>query len=104
MAALLLGATAAFGADAPQNGVSVYEPAFFADARPNTAYDMISRLPGFSFTDVGSARGFAGTAGNVLINGQRPTSKSESLQSILTRIAARTVERIDLIRGGAPGI
>jgi outer membrane receptor protein involved in Fe transport len=104
MAALLLGATAAFGADAPQNGVSVYEPAFFADARPNTAYDMIGRLPGFSFTNTGSARGFAGTAGNVLIDGQRPTSKSDDLASILTRIAAADVERIEVIRGGAPGI
>src|SRR5579862_9129191 len=104
MAALLLGATAAFGADAPQNGVSVYEPAFFADARPNTAYDMIGRLPGFSFTNTGSARGFAGTAGNVLIDGQRPTSKSDDLASILTRIPAADVERIEVIRGGAPGI
>ncbi len=86
------------------SGVLTYDPAFFADARPNTAYDMIGRLPGFSFSDVGSARGFAGTAGNVLINGQRPTSKSDSLQSVLTRILASDVDHIDLIRGGAPGI
>jgi outer membrane receptor protein involved in Fe transport len=104
VAALLLGATAAFGADAPQSGVTAYDPAFFAAQRPNTAYDMISRLPGFSFTNTGSARGFAGTAGNVLIDGQRPTSKSDDLQSILTRIPAADVERIDVIRGGAPGI
>ena len=26
------------------------------------AFDMIGRLPGFTFTDVGSTRGFAGTA------------------------------------------
>jgi outer membrane receptor protein involved in Fe transport len=104
-AVLLLGAMApAFGADAPQSGISVYDPAFFADARPNTAYDMIGRLPGFSFTNTGSARGFAGTAGNVLIDGQRPTSKSDDLQSILTRIPAADVERIEVIRGGAPGI
>ena len=78
--------------------------AFFAEQRPNTAYDMMSRLPGFTFTDVGTARGFAGTAGNVLINGQRPTSKSDSLQSILNRIPATDVDHIELIRGGAPGI
>jgi outer membrane receptor protein involved in Fe transport len=103
-AALLLGATAAWGADTPQNGVSVYDAAFFASARPNTAYDTIGRLPGFSFTNTGSARGFAGTAGNVLIDGQRPTSKSDDLGSILTRIPAADVERIEVIRGGAPGI
>jgi outer membrane receptor protein involved in Fe transport len=104
MAALLLGANAAWGADAPQSGVSVYDAAFFASARPNTAYDMIGRLPGFSFTNTGSARGFAGNAGNVLIDGQRPTSKSDDLGSILTRIPAADVERIEVIRGGAPGI
>jgi len=81
-----------------------YPSSYFADARPNTAYDMISRLPGFAFDDGNSLRGFAGTAGNVLIDGQRPTSKTDDLQSILTRIPALNVERIDLIRGGAPGI
>lgn len=91
-------------ADAPQSGVLVYPASYFADARPNTAYDMISRLPGFTFDDGNSARGFAGTAGNVLIDGQRPTSKSDDLQSILLRIPASDVERIELIRGGAPGI
>ncbi|HLJ52601.1 MAG TPA: TonB-dependent receptor, partial [Rhizomicrobium sp.] len=91
-------------AEAVQPSVLVYDAAFFASQRPNTAYDMIGRLPGFTFTDVGSARGFAGTAGNVLIDGQRPTSKTDSLQSILTRILAKDVDHIELIRGGAPGI
>src|SRR5256885_1794863 len=66
--------------------------------------DMIRRLPGFSFDAGESARGFAGTAGNVLIDGQRPTSKTDSLDSIIGRIPAADVERIELIRGGAPGI
>jgi len=91
-------------AEAPANGVLVYPPSFFADARPNTAYDMIGRLPGFTFSDVGSARGFAGTAGNVLIDGQRPTSKTDSLESVLKRILAADIDHIELIRGGAPGI
>lgn len=98
---LLLGAAQAQG---ETGSVLSYGQDFFAEARPNTAYDMIGRVPGFNFTDVGSARGFAGTAGNVLINGQRPTAKSDSLESILKRIDAADVERIDLIRGGAPGI
>jgi outer membrane receptor protein involved in Fe transport len=103
---MMLVATAAGAADAPapQSGVTVYDAAYFAEQRPNTAYDMIGRLPGFSFTNTGSARGFAGTAGNVLIDGQRPTSKSDDLGSILQRIPAADVERIEVIRGGAPGI
>ena len=65
---------------------------------------MIKRVPGFTFDAGADARGFAGTSGNVLIDGQRPTSKSDSLDSILQRIPASEVERIDLIRGGTPGI
>ena len=91
--------------DAAGRGVLVFEPAFFADARPDTALDMIGRLPGFGL-DVGdsSTRGFAGAAGNVLIDGDRPSTKSDSLDQILRRIPAASVERIELIRGGAPGI
>jgi outer membrane receptor protein involved in Fe transport len=91
-------------ADDAGSTVVNYPTSYFADARPNTAYDMITRLPGFNFDDGNSLRGFAGTAGNVLIDGQRPTSKTDDLQSILARIPAADVERIDLIRGGAPGI
>ena len=86
------------------SGILVYQAAFFADARPNTASDMIGRLPGFNFDDGNSARGFAGTAGNVLIDGQWPTSKTDDLQSILSRIPASDVERIEVIRGGTSGI
>jgi len=91
--------------DAAQQGVLVFEPAFFADSRPDTALDMIARLPGFGL-DTGNTgtRGFAGAAGNVLIDGDRPSSKSDSLDQVLRRISADSVERIELIRGGAPGI
>jgi outer membrane receptor protein involved in Fe transport len=94
---------AAYADGTPEN-VLVYQATYFADARPNTAYDMIQRLPAFTFDDGNSERGFAGTAGNVLIDGQRPTSKSDDLQSVLTRIPASNVERIEIIRGGAQGI
>ncbi|CAN5181813.1 TonB-dependent receptor [soil metagenome] len=87
-----------------QRGVISYPLSFFAEQRPSTALDMINRLPGFRMDGGSDARGFAGTAGNVLINGERPTTKSENLQGILTRISASAVERIELIRGGAPGI
>jgi len=90
--------------DPAQRGVIAYAPEFFAAAQPSTALDMITRLPGFSLEQGDNARGFAGTSGNFLINGERPTSKNESLEDMLRRISASTVERIDLIRGGAPGI
>jgi len=90
---------------AAQQGVLVFEPAFFAAARPDTALDMIARLPGFALEGGDSGtRGLAGTAGNVLIDGRRPSTKSDNLDQILRRISAGGVARIELVRGGAPGI
>ncbi len=100
LATILMGQTALAAGD----GVLRYPASFFADARPNTAYDMVQRLPGFVFDDGKNARGFAGTAGNVLIDGQRPTAKTDDLQSILQRIPASDVDRIEVIRGGEQGI
>jgi len=92
-------------ADAAQQGVLAFAPGFFADARPDTALDMIARLPGFALdTGDSGARGLAGTAGNVLIDGRHPSTKSDNLGQILDRISAAGVARIELIRGGAPGI
>ncbi len=66
---------------------------------------MLGRLPGFAFDGGDSdVRGFSGATGNVLIDGRRPTGKSESLETILRRIPARSVVRIELIRAGAPGV
>ena len=85
-------------------GVAAYPAAFFAAAQPNSAMDMIARIPGFSFDGGDEVRGYGGAAGNVLIDGQRPASKSEGLEDSLRRIQASQVERVDIIRGGAPGI
>lgn len=85
-------------------GVTSYSADFFAAAQPNSAMDMIARVPGFAFDGGDSVRGYGGAAGNVLIDGQRPATKSESLEDSLRRIQAGQVERIDIIRGGAPGI
>src|SRR5690606_5434408 len=51
-----------------------------------------------------SVRGFAAALGNVLIDGQRPTSKAVSLEDVLRRIPFAGVAAIEVIRGGAPGI
>ena len=115
--ALLLAAapTIALAADAPaapvrqsaapgDQAVLIFTPDFFADARPNTALDMVNRVPGFSVNDGDGARGFEGAVGNVLINGSRPASKNDTGSNVLGRTVASQVERIELIRGGAPGI
>ena len=104
LALLAAAAVAAVAAPSAPASVTAYPPAYFAAASPTTALDMIDRLPGFSFDRGGGVRGFGGGAGNVLIDGARPASKDDGLDDALKRIPASSVLRIDLIRGGAPGI
>src|SRR3546814_7938729 len=88
-----------------QDNSLVYEPPFFESAHPQHALEMVKRLPGFGLVDSdGDVRGFAGATGNVVIDGKPPSSKSESLEAVLRRITAASVARIEVIRGGAPGI
>ncbi len=94
----------ALAASVPSGTVTPYAASFFASRQPTTALDMVGLLPGFVL-DVGDhVRGFGGAAGNVLIDGVRPATKDDSLDEILKRIPASAVLRIDIIRGGAPGI
>jgi len=53
---------------ADRQGVISYAPADFAASRPNTALEMINRLPGFTFESNDQVRGFAGAAGGVGAN------------------------------------
>lgn len=89
---------------ASDQAVLIFTPDFFTEARPNTALDMVNRVPGFSVNDGDGARGFEGAVGNVLVNGSRPASKNDTGSNVLSRTVASQVERIELIRGGAPGI
>lgn len=91
-------------ASAQAEGRLEYPADFFAAAQPTTALDMIGRLPGFVFDAGGDVRGLSGAQGNVLIDGRRPASKSEDLESLIRRIPAAQVLRIEVIRGGAPGV
>jgi outer membrane receptor protein involved in Fe transport len=101
---LLAQAAAVAPSSAPVQGVASYGPEFFANQQPTTALDMIGRIPGFTLDAGDAVRGFEGAAGNVLIDGQRPATKSDTLTEILKRMPATSVARIDIIRGGAPGI
>jgi hypothetical protein len=88
----------------PPSRTTVYETAFFARFAPRTALDIARRVPGFQL-DLGSTqnalgsvdvRGFAGTAGNVVINGARPSSKAETIDTTLARIPAQRVVRVEI--------
>ena len=89
---------------------TVYDAGFFAQYAPRTAYDIVQRIPGFTL-DLGNSsaasgvdvRGFAGTAGNIVINGGRPSTKSETLDVLLTRIPASRVVRVEVGPGDLYG-
>ena len=81
-----------------------YDAAYFAQYAPRTALDIARHVPGFQLdlgatqTDTGTVdvRGFAGTAGNVVFNGARPSSKAETLENTLARIPAQRVVRVEV--------
>jgi hypothetical protein len=99
----------------PSNGAAsrtvTYEAKYFAQFAPRTALDIARRVPGFQLdlgatqTDLGQVdvRGFAGTAGNVVFNGARPSSKAESLENTLARIPAQRVVRVEVGPGDLYG-
>src|SRR5689334_23693830 len=60
-----------------------YDAAFFAQFNPQNALDMVSQTPGFSLNGGADRRGFSGAVGNLLIDGERPVAKSQSVQTIL---------------------
>ncbi len=79
----------------------VYPRDFFDRFNPQTARDIIDLLPGFTVDGGDDVRGFGGSAGNVLIDGERPSSKIGGIEDALRRIPATQVDRIQVIRGSA---
>jgi len=81
-----------------------YPSEFFQIYQPNTAMDMVRQIPGFLVDDGDITRGFAGAAGNILINGRRPSAKQDRPSAILSRVPASQVIQIEMIRGQVRGI
>lgn len=78
-----------------------YDVAFFQQFNPQTALDMVNQTPGFSLNGGDDRRGFSGAVGNLLIDGVRPSTKSQSLSGILSRIPATQVVRVEVLRGAS---
>lgn len=83
-----------------QDSTVIYPASFFQPYNPVSANDMIDRIPGVSLSSSSSGRGL-GSGGDLLINGQRLAGKENSPRDQLNRIAAREVERIEIIRGSS---
>jgi outer membrane receptor protein involved in Fe transport len=82
-----------------EENVVTYTASFFSRFQPNSALDMLEQLPGFLMSISGELRGYGSDTGNVLVNGRRPSSKRVTVPSLLDRIPANLVEKIELIRG-----
>jgi len=83
----------------PANRV-VYDAAFFAAFSPANALQIVQRVPGFTLDEGDTeVRGFSQAAGNVVINGQRPSLKSDTLETVLARIPASRVVRVEIASG-----
>ncbi|MDP9190205.1 MAG: TonB-dependent receptor [Acidobacteriota bacterium] len=88
-------------------GPRVYVPADFAQFAPRTALDMLNRVPGFGIKEEEEERGLGDATGNVVINGQRLSGKSNDVVTELSRIPAQNVERIEIVDGATldiPGL
>ena len=96
--------TLADGAQLSEDGAIVrYPQDFFTDFSPVTARDLVNRVPGFSLSDGNTdRRGLGDAFGNLLIDGARPSDKSVGLNTVLQRIPAGDVDRIELIREPLP--
>jgi len=83
---------------------NVFTPDFFARFAPQTAYDMLSQVPGFTIRAADDTRGLGQASENVLVNGQRVTDKSGGAAALLQKISARDVLRIEVREAASFGI
>ena len=99
LAALCMGSSALGQVSETARGLT-YDAAFFSTFSPANAYQIIQRIPGFVLEEGDSqVRGFRQAAGNVVINGRRPSAKAEALSIVLARIPAARVLRVELVSG-----
>lgn len=77
-------------------GTQTLKADYFEKYAPVTALDMVQRIAGFSIEGGEGRRGFGDNAGNVLIDGERPSTKSDDIFAVLSRISASQVDYIEV--------
>lgn len=103
--AALLSAPAAALAELPASERTVLALETFDRFAPRTALDIVQQIPGISLAeDDDSARGFGQASGNILIDGQRVSGKSNGARAALGRIPVARVLRIELADASAFGL
>ncbi len=86
-------------AQTSEDGKRVYEAAYFESFAPQTAFDMIRRLPGFQLRGGNNARGLGQGGANILVNGQQIVGKGGDPFGQVDRIPATDVVRLEIIDG-----
>ncbi len=90
----------------------IYSPEYFLPYNVVTARDQLERIPGLQeiFGDENGGggddeqRGFGNSGDQILINGKRLSGKTNDIGSAMDRIQARSVVRIEVIRGTVAGL
>ena len=88
---------------APASNARTYNSAYFKTYAPQTALDMVRRIPGFEISVADEKRGLGQGGANILINGKRLTGKTEPEQQ-LARISANSVTNIEVMDGASLSI
>jgi len=112
--ALLLTVNANSYLKANEDNKIVYEKDYFEQFNITNANDALKRIPGVesigsrnseNYEPGGSRkRGFGSSGTQILINGERQSSKSNSIIKTLERINADSLIRIEVIRGSEAGL
>ena len=108
LAATLLGSPA-FSQEQESSTV-IYDTEYFTQFNAVSLADMIRNIPGGLSVLGGNGGGNNNTRGlgandtPILIDGRRMAGKSNDMSTMLARILASQVERIELIRGNAQGL
>lgn len=84
-----------------EEGKIIYKPQYFIGYQPESALDMVLKVPGFVLETAASNRGFSQGTGNLLINDKRPSTKSSDPEDILRRIAASRVHQVEILKEGS---
>jgi hypothetical protein len=100
--------------NANEDNKIVYEKDYFEQFNITNANDALKRIPGVesigsrnseNYEPGGSRkRGFGSSGTQILINGERQSSKSNSIIKTLERINADSLIRIEVIRGSEAGL
>tara|TARA_B100001142_G_scaffold45034_1_gene41292 strand:- start:80 stop:2170 length:2091 start_codon:yes stop_codon:yes gene_type:complete len=112
--ALMLTVNVSSYLNANEDNKIVYEKDYFEQFNITNANDALKRIPGVesigsrnseNYEPGGSRkRGFGSSGTQILINGERQSSKSNSIIKTLERINADSLIRIEVIRGSEAGL